>query len=106
MSDRHTEVYESVIESEEDYVYSYLGQAVGVVSWKRFAVVADASNAVGFTRYLANDFSFTPVLVVISEPVFRPEDIEDSSSDSKNASSVLYPRNFAITGFFINSFGF
>lgn len=74
--DLDSKLAESVIESEEDYVYSYLGQAVGVVSWKRFAVVADASNAVGFTRYLANDFSFTPVLVVISEPVFRPEDKE------------------------------
>lgn len=67
---------ESVIAAEEDYVYSYLGQAVGVLSWKRFAVVADASNAVGFTRYLANDYSFTPVLVIISEPVFRQEDKE------------------------------
>ncbi len=36
---------------EEDYVYSYLGQAIGVVSWKRFAVVADANNAVAFIRY-------------------------------------------------------
>jgi len=67
---------DSVIESEEDYVYNYLAQAVGVVSWKRFAVAADASNAVGITRYLANDFSFTPVKVVITEPIFRPEDKE------------------------------
>ncbi|MDE6035248.1 MAG: hypothetical protein K2G36_04980 [Ruminococcus sp.] len=67
---------ERVIESEEKYVYDYLAQAVGVVNWKRFAVVADASNAVGITRYLANDFSFTSVLVIISEPVFRPEDKE------------------------------
>lgn len=65
---------ESVIESEEDYVYNYLAQAIGVVSWKRFAVVADANNAVGITRYLANDFSFTPVLVIVSEPIFREED--------------------------------
>ncbi|MDE5558254.1 MAG: nitrogen fixation protein NifK, partial [Ruminococcus sp.] len=67
---------ERVIELEEKYVYDYLSQAIGVVSWKRFAVVADASNAVGITRYLANDFSFTPVLVIISEPVFRPDDKE------------------------------
>lgn len=70
------ELTESVIKKEEDYVYSYLAQAIGVVSWKRYAVVADASNAVGITRYLANDFSFTPVLVIISEPIFRPEDKE------------------------------
>ena len=70
------ELVESVIQSEEQYVYNYLAQAIGVVSWKRFAVVADASNAVGITRYLANDFSFTPVLVIISEPIFRPDDKE------------------------------
>jgi nitrogenase molybdenum-iron protein beta chain len=65
---------ESVIAKEEDYVYSYLAQSIGVVSWKRFAVVADANNAVGLTRYLANDFSFTPVLVIVSEPIFREAD--------------------------------
>ena len=65
---------EKVIAAEEDYVYRYLAQAIGVVSWKRFAVVADASNAVGLTRYLANDFSFSPILVIISEPIFREED--------------------------------
>lgn len=32
------------------------------------------ADAVGFTRYLSNDYSFTPVLVIISEPVFREED--------------------------------
>ena len=68
------ELVEKVIEEEEDYVYSYLGQAIGVLSWKRFAVVADATNAIGITRYLANDYSFTPVLVIISEPIYREED--------------------------------
>lgn len=67
---------EDVIAEEEDYVYSYLAQAIGVVSWKRFAVVGDANNAVGYTRYLANDYSFSPVLVIVSEPIFRPEDKE------------------------------
>ena len=57
-------------------MYHYLGQAIGVVSWKRFAVVADANNAVGYTRYLANDYSFSPVLVIVSEPIFRPADKE------------------------------
>ena len=70
------ELVEKVIADEEKYVYNYLGQAIGVLSWKRFAVVADANNAIGFTRYLANDYSFTPVLVIVSEPVFRPEDKE------------------------------
>lgn len=71
-----SELVERVIGAEEDYVYHYLAQSIGVVSWKRFAVVSDASSAVGITRYLANDFSFTPVLVIISEPIFRQEDKE------------------------------
>ena len=70
------DLVEKVIADEEKYVYNYLGQAIGVLSWKRFAVIADANNAVGFTRYLANDYSFTPVLVIVSEPIFRPEDKE------------------------------
>lgn len=68
------EIVDKVIAAEEEYVYDYLAQSVGGVSWKRFAVVADANNAVGITRYLANDFSFTPVLVIVSEPMFRQED--------------------------------
>lgn len=68
------EIVDKVIAAEEEYVYDYLAQSVGVVSWKRFAVVADANNAVGITRYLANDFSFTPALVIVSEPLFRQED--------------------------------
>lgn len=70
------DLVEKVIAEEEAYVYHYLAQSIGALSWKRFAVVADANNAVGFTRYLANDYSFTPVLVIVSEPIFRPEDKE------------------------------
>ena len=70
------ECLEKVIAEEEDYVYSYLGQAVGAVSWKRFAVAGDANIATGLTRYMANDYSFSPVLVVITEPVNREEDRE------------------------------
>ncbi len=70
------DLVESVIASEEEYVYHYLGQAIGALSWKRFAVIADANAAIGFTKYLANDYSFTPVLVIVSEPIFRPEDKE------------------------------
>lgn len=74
--DLDTKLVDNVVEDEEKYVYNYLAQAIGVVSWKRFAVVADANNAVGITRYLANDYSFTPVLIIVSEPIFRPEDKE------------------------------
>ncbi|HEX3075319.1 MAG TPA: nitrogenase component 1 [Lachnospiraceae bacterium] len=67
---------EKVIAEEEDYVYSYLETAIGALSWKRFAVVGDSNTAVGLTRYLANDYSFTPILTIITEPMFREEDKE------------------------------
>ncbi len=70
------ELTQRVIDEEESYVYRYLAQAIGVLSWKRFAVAGDASSAIAITRYLANDYSFTPVLVIITEPIFRPEDKE------------------------------
>lgn len=70
------ELVEKVIAEEEDYVYSYLETAIGVLSWKRFAVVGDSNTAIGITRYLANDYSFTPLLTIITEPIFRKEDKE------------------------------
>ena len=80
---------EKVIAEEEDYVYSFLAQSIGQVSWKRFAVAGDASSAIALTRYLANDYSFSPVLVVITEPVFRPEDKERII---KNISELEYAK--------------
>ena len=88
---------EKVIKEEEDYVYSYLAQAIGVVSWKRFAVVADANNAVGITRYLANDYSFTPVLVIVSEPIFRPEDKERIITEINNLEYAVPPKVLFLT---------
>jgi len=67
---------EQVIAAEEDYVYSYLETAIGALSWKQFAVIGDANTVVGVTRFLANNFSFTPIISIITDPVFRPEDIE------------------------------
>ena len=90
-------IVEKVIAEEEDYVYRYLGQAIGVVSWKRFAVVADANNAVGFTRYMANDYSFTPVLVIISEPIFRQEDKERIISKIQDLEYATPPKVLFLT---------
>lgn len=87
----------SVIDEEESYVYNYLAQAIGVVSWKRFAVVADANNAVGMTRYLANDYSFTPVLVIVSEPIFRPEDKERILEQIHNLEYATPPKVLFLT---------
>jgi nitrogenase molybdenum-iron protein beta chain len=65
---------ERVIAREDDYVYSYLETAIGALGWKRFAVVGDANTVVGITRFLANDYSFTPIVAIVTDPVFRPED--------------------------------
>ncbi len=70
------ELVEKVIAEEEEYVYRYYEQAIGKLSWKRFAVVGDSNYGIGLTRFLANDYGFSPVLTVISEPVFRPKDKE------------------------------
>ena len=67
---------EAVIAEEEEYVYNYLETAIGALSWKRFAIVGDSNMAIGLTRYLANDYSFTPLLTIITEPMFREEDKE------------------------------
>lgn len=83
---------EKVIQEEEDYVYSYLAQSIGALSWKRFAVAGDAANAIGITRYLANDYSFTPVLVVVTEKMYRLEDKERIEKEIKNLEYATPPK--------------
>lgn len=83
---------EKVIQEEEDYVYSYLAQSIGVLSWKRFAVAGDAAASVGITRYLANDYSFTPVLVVVTEKMYRSEDKERIENEIKNLEYATPPK--------------
>jgi nitrogenase molybdenum-iron protein beta chain len=69
-----SETTQRVIDEEEEYLYSYLEHGIGILGWKRTAVVGDANSAVGLTRYLANDYSLIPRVVIISEPIFRQED--------------------------------
>ena len=71
-----SELVEKVIAEEEEYVYRYYEQALGKLAWKRFAVVGDSNYAIGLTRFLANDYGFSPLLAIVSEPVFRPKDKE------------------------------
>ena len=72
--DINKKLTERVIAEEEDYVYSYLSYKGESLGWNRFAVVGDSGTATGITRYLANDASQTPLLVVITEPMYRSED--------------------------------
>ncbi|GHU82233.1 oxidoreductase nitrogenase component 1 [Clostridia bacterium] len=71
-----SKLVEKVIHEEEAYVFNYFESIIGALSWKRFAVVADASTAVGITRFLANDYSFTPVVTIISDPIWSNTDKE------------------------------
>lgn len=83
---------DKVVAEEEDYVYSYLETAIGALSWKRFAVVGDANTVVGVTRFLANDYSFTPILAIVTDPVFRPEDKERITKQLTNLEHAKPPR--------------
>jgi nitrogenase molybdenum-iron protein beta chain len=65
---------EAVIDEEERYLYRYLETGIGLQSWRRFAVVGEATNVIPITRFLANDYSFTPDVAIITDAVFRPDD--------------------------------
>jgi len=69
-------ILEKVINSEERYFYNYIRTAIGAVRWKRYAVVGDANIAIGITRFLANEYSYTPVATIISESIWRESDKE------------------------------
>jgi nitrogenase molybdenum-iron protein beta chain len=68
------DMVEKVIAQEEDYVYHYMENIIGVLSWKQFAVVGDAGTAIGATRFLANDYSFAPVVTIVTDNPFRDAD--------------------------------
>lgn len=91
------DLVERVIAEEEDYVYSFLEQSIGQLSWKRFAVVGDANMAVGITRYLANDYSFTPLLTIVTDPMFRPADKERIESRIKDLEYAKAPEVLFLT---------
>ncbi|MDR1953101.1 MAG: hypothetical protein LBQ21_01245, partial [Clostridiales Family XIII bacterium] len=65
---------EKVVDREARYYYRFLETGLGLQSWRRFAVVGESGNAIPITRLLANDYSFTPEVVVLTDVVFRPED--------------------------------
>jgi nitrogenase molybdenum-iron protein beta chain len=65
---------EAVIEEEEQYLYRYLETGLGLQSWRRFAVVGESTNVIPITRFLANDYGFTPEAAILTDVVFRPED--------------------------------
>ncbi|MDR2753427.1 MAG: hypothetical protein LBB50_03865 [Oscillospiraceae bacterium] len=65
---------EALIEQENRWFYHYLETGIGLQSWRKFSVVGESANVVPITRFLANEYSFTPELAVITDVIFRPED--------------------------------
>jgi nitrogenase molybdenum-iron protein beta chain len=67
---------ERVIDEENSYVYGLYETIIGALSWKRFVVAADAGTAISVTRFLADDFSFTPVAAIVTEAIWSESDKE------------------------------
>jgi nitrogenase molybdenum-iron protein beta chain len=88
---------DKVVHDEEAFVYGYYESAIGALSWKRFAVVADAATAVGVTRFLANDFSMTPVVTIVSETIYRPADRERIEKGIKTLEYAKSPDVFFLS---------
>jgi nitrogenase molybdenum-iron protein beta chain len=65
---------ERVVHEGEAYVYHYYESSIGILGWKRFSVVGDAGTAIAFTKFLANDCSFTPVVIIVTEPIWQDDD--------------------------------
>jgi nitrogenase molybdenum-iron protein beta chain len=88
---------EALIEAEERYLYRYLETGLGVQNWRRFAVVGESANVIPITRFLANDYSFTPDISIITDVVFRPEDKQRIVDQLQSLESVR-PPELAFTG--------
>jgi nitrogenase molybdenum-iron protein beta chain len=85
---------EALIEAEERYLYHYLETGLGVQNWRRFAVVGESTNVIPITRFLANDYSFTPEVSICTDVVFRPEDKQRILDQLQHLESVRPPEVF------------
>jgi nitrogenase molybdenum-iron protein beta chain len=83
------ELVEQVIYEEERYLYHYFETAIDTLNWKRFAVVGNANSVIAFTRFLANDYSFTPLVAIVTDPLFRDEDF---ASITRQLTELEYAR--------------
>ncbi len=97
--DIDSDLVEKVIKEEEDYVYYQLASHGQILDWNRFAVVGDANLATGATRFLANDYSQTPEVVIVTEPIYRPEDKERiinqiTNLEYANAPEVVFESDY------------
>ncbi|MDR1951977.1 MAG: nitrogenase molybdenum-iron protein, alpha and beta chain [Elusimicrobiota bacterium] len=83
---------EKVIEENEKYVYYFYEQAIGKLSWKKFAVVGDANSTIGLTKFLANDYSFTPVVSIVTDSLYHQSDKDEIEKEIKNLEYIKPPK--------------
>jgi nitrogenase molybdenum-iron protein beta chain len=81
------DLVEKVILEEETYLYGYYETIMGGLSWKKFAVAAESGTAIAITKFLADDFSMTPKVTIVTEPIWRDADKEYIS---KNIQTLEY----------------
>lgn len=75
---------EKVIAEEENICLSYLQKVPEMIHWQHmqyhpFILLADSARALGLNRFMVNELSFRPVLVVITDnpPSAMKKDIEE-----------------------------
>jgi nitrogenase molybdenum-iron protein beta chain len=85
---------ERVAAEENTYVYNLYETIIGSLSWKQFVVAADAGTAISITRFLADDFSFTPVAVIVTESIWSEADKERIT---KALTTLAYARPPAVS---------
>jgi nitrogenase molybdenum-iron protein beta chain len=91
---------EKVVQEEESYVYGYYETSIGALSWKKFAVVSESGTAIAMTKFLANDFSMTPALTIVTEPIWHPADKEYISGNIRTLEYADPPDVFFLSDYY------
>jgi nitrogenase molybdenum-iron protein beta chain len=88
---------EVLIEAEARYYFHYLETGLGLQSWRRFAVIGESTNVIPIVRMLANDYSFTPEVAIITDALYRPED-KDYITEKLTSLEYANPPGIVFTG--------
>ncbi|MCD7725293.1 MAG: nitrogen fixation protein NifK [Clostridiales bacterium] len=67
---------ENVIAEEEAKTYAYLEAASRNLTRYRMGIVGDTNTIIGITKFLANDYSQIPVVIIDTDDVVKKEDKE------------------------------
>jgi nitrogenase molybdenum-iron protein beta chain len=58
---------DKVIEEETEYVYRYFERLTEIYAKYRFAIISDSNTALGYTKFLVNDFGQIPKIVIVTD---------------------------------------